>query len=100
MIVDMPREAKVASGGGVWHEYILLLKKTKRASEETLEESESACQWALSILSVTVKHCLAGQGWPRGAKVEYGMNTIVYSFVKKNKVAVMACSATNTNTIV
>ena len=25
MIVDMPREAKV--GGGVWHEYILLLKK-------------------------------------------------------------------------
>ena len=27
MIVDMPREAKV--GGGVWHEYILLLKKKK-----------------------------------------------------------------------
>ena len=29
MIVDMPREAKV--GGGVWHEYILLLKKKKTA---------------------------------------------------------------------
>ena len=28
MIVDMPREAKV--GGGVWHEYILLLKKKKK----------------------------------------------------------------------
>ena len=25
MIVDMPREAKV--GGGVWHEYILLMGK-------------------------------------------------------------------------
>ena len=26
-VVDMPHEAKV--GGGVWHEYILLLKKKK-----------------------------------------------------------------------
>ena len=33
MIVDMPRGAKV--GGGVWHEYILLLKKKKKIQ----------CQW-------------------------------------------------------
>ena len=32
MIVDMPREAKV--GGGVWHEYILLLKKKKKNVRE------------------------------------------------------------------
>ena len=39
MIVDMPREAKV--GGGVWHEYILLLKKKKKLPEFKNESSKS-----------------------------------------------------------
>ena len=50
MIVDMPREAKV--GGGVWHEYILLLKKTNMPSAQPecrrqcmMGHPESAQRW-------------------------------------------------------
>ena len=47
MIVDMPREAKV--GGGVWHEYILLLKKKKKLAVHTIfVVLLSGCQWQYS----------------------------------------------------
>ena len=68
----MPREAKV--GGGVWHEYILLLKKKKTVTEDL--RLRRHCELRLKAAKVAHRQFMDMGVWQMG--VSYGQAVILW----------------------